>query len=134
MLMLLSSVIVGELYLVGLPVAPSETDSPLIVDPDAVLTFPVPAQNLEAVARDGAQLVETLCRMEHLELPPGPRDEPMVDAPHIAALEQRRRASVSEAPDHMVTYHVTMKTPSVVIMMAAAGLRALFSAHLGSER
>jgi hypothetical protein len=100
MLILTSSVVVGEFHVMSLAIAPHEADPPLVVDPDAVLTLPVTAERLQTVARHRTQLVETLCRMDYLELASGPRDDPMVDTPYVPALEQRGGAPVSKAPDH----------------------------------
>jgi hypothetical protein len=94
--------VVGELNIVRLPIAPDEANPPLIVDPDAVLPASVPTQRLEPIARHDAQLLEAMRRIDDLKLPPRPRDDPSIDAPDQQALEQRCRTLVSEAPDHMV--------------------------------
>jgi len=43
-------VIVDNLDVVGVAVSPAETDAPLVVNPDAVLTRTIPAQLLEPIA------------------------------------------------------------------------------------
>lgn len=43
--------IVHDLDPVGMPVAPFEADAPLIVDPDAVLSFAVSQEPLAPVSR-----------------------------------------------------------------------------------
>jgi hypothetical protein len=103
MLMLTSSVVVGEFHVMSLAIAPHKTDPPLIIDPDAELAPPVAAERLQAISRHSAQLVETLCRMDYLELASGTCDDPMVDAPYVPALEQRGGAPVAKASDHKVT-------------------------------
>jgi hypothetical protein len=100
MLMVCLSVVVSEFHVVSLAIAPDETDPPLVVDPDAVLALTIPAQRLEAIAWYDAQFVKALRRVDHLKLPPRPRNDPAVDAPDVPPLEQRPGARVSEAPDH----------------------------------
>lgn len=53
-----SSVVVGDLYIVGIAAFPSETDSILVIDPDAELPIPVAFQGLQSVARRGSQVVQ----------------------------------------------------------------------------
>jgi hypothetical protein len=103
MLMLASSVIVGELYLMRFAIAPDEADPPLIVDADAVLPLPVAAKHLQPITRHGAKLLEALRGMDQLELATRPRDDALVDTPHASTLEQRRGTPISEAPDHEIT-------------------------------
>jgi hypothetical protein len=61
MLKVRSPVIVGELHVMRLAGVPDEADPPLVVDADALA---ISAASLQTVARHGAQLVETLCRMD----------------------------------------------------------------------
>lgn len=44
-----SSVVIGDLNVIGVAVAPAEAHSPLVVDPDRVLPFPVMPQLFQAV-------------------------------------------------------------------------------------
>ena len=62
-------VVVGDLNLVGIVVAPFEADTPLIVDPDGKLSLSVPFQFLQSVARRRSQVVKTLSVVQHSELP-----------------------------------------------------------------
>jgi len=41
--------IVRDLYVSWLAVVPSETDTPLVIDPDTVLTLPVPTELFQSV-------------------------------------------------------------------------------------
>src|SRR5918996_4697594 len=50
-------VIVDDLDVVGIATMPSKADSPLIVDPDAVLSEPITSQPLKPVARRHAKIV-----------------------------------------------------------------------------
>src|SRR2546425_12330605 len=75
------SVIIHDFYLVAMPIAPNETNPPLIVNPDRVLPFPVAAQCLQLVSwrrcqhaqfRRGVQLQE-FSQRDALEGPKTPR-------------------------------------------------------------
>jgi hypothetical protein len=68
-----SSMVVHDLD-VGRPGSstwPLEADPPLLVDPDAVLTFSVAFQGLEAIASDVPQVLQAVCRVQDLQ--PAPR-------------------------------------------------------------
>jgi len=43
--------IVDDLYVVGVTSFPPETDAPLVVDPDTVLTLAIALQSLQAIRR-----------------------------------------------------------------------------------
>src|SRR5438132_179688 len=64
MVMASSRVIVDDLDIPCAVLAPVETDSPLIVDADAVLAAPAALQRLKAVARGNSQVLQTLGRIE----------------------------------------------------------------------
>src|SRR5438445_7837887 len=68
--MCLSLVIVHDLNIArtGRTFRPFETDPPLIVDTNAVLTLPVPDQRLETVARQRAKVLQRHGRLEAVEL------------------------------------------------------------------
>jgi hypothetical protein len=53
-----SSVIIDDLDVVGIPTGPAEADPPLVVDPDAVLAVPISCQCFETIARRGLEVVE----------------------------------------------------------------------------
>ena len=57
--------IVDDFDLVALPLAPEETDTPLVVDPDAVLPCALPFHRFQAICGRNAQVVEALGRVEH---------------------------------------------------------------------
>lgn len=60
--------VIGDLYLLGGAIVPDKTDPPLIVDPDAVLSFAVALERFEAVAGRRPQIQKPGCRVEHIEL------------------------------------------------------------------
>ena len=49
----------------GVALNPAEADPPLVIDPDAVLSLPVPFQGFQTVARRLAQGVEGNSRCQH---------------------------------------------------------------------
>src|SRR5208283_959736 len=65
------SMIIHELDVVGVPVAPDETDAPLLVDANGMLSAPLAAERLKPVARRRAQVVEPRNRIEQKQLSDG---------------------------------------------------------------
>jgi hypothetical protein len=51
-----TSVVVDDLHVLGVAILPDETDPVLIVDPDAVLTTPVPGQRFQPIAGKRRQI------------------------------------------------------------------------------
>lgn len=66
--MFLLSVIVRNLHVVGVAVAPHKTDSPLIVDAYTVLLRTVTFQLMKSVARRHSQIRQTSGRVQHQKL------------------------------------------------------------------
>lgn len=48
-------------------VVPREADTPLVIDADAVLSFPITAQGLEAISRRIAKIEESSCSKKSQE-------------------------------------------------------------------
>src|SRR5437867_7780491 len=65
-----ASMVVDDLNVVRVAVGPPETDAPLLVDPDRVLSGPVTSERFQAIARRLPQVVEPRGRGEHLKLSP----------------------------------------------------------------
>ena len=63
--------VIDNLYLFGVAVAPDETDTPLLVDADTLLSFSIPFQGLEAVRRWNTKIIQRLGVVEHTQLAPG---------------------------------------------------------------
>ena len=69
--------VVHDLHVVRATLAPAETDAPLLVDPDAVLSLPVAAKRFQAITRGRSQLVQIRGRIKHPEFSRGnPLDLP----------------------------------------------------------
>src|SRR5262249_5248950 len=52
------SMIVDDLDIVGVAVAPAEADAPLVIDPNAVLPFAISGQPLQPISRRRPQVLE----------------------------------------------------------------------------
>ena len=60
----MSSMVVHDIDLKGVPVLPAKADSPLVVDPDAVLPASIAAEFLQPVAERHAKIVQILGAVE----------------------------------------------------------------------
>src|SRR4051794_3542179 len=63
-----SSVVIDDRHVVRVPVAPDETDPPLVVDADAVLAAPIATEFFQAIPGRDAQVVECFSRVARDEL------------------------------------------------------------------
>lgn len=61
--------IVHNLHIVGISIAPDEADAVLIVDPDAVLATAVTSKRLQAVSRERCEIAQLGGCVELLECP-----------------------------------------------------------------
>jgi len=50
--------VVHDFHFVSVPVAPHKADAPLIVDPNAVLPFPVAEKSFQAISSRSSQIGE----------------------------------------------------------------------------
>jgi hypothetical protein len=62
---LLCLVVVRDLNVIGIAISPNETDSELVINPNAVLTFPIPFQFFQAIAWRHSQIVQCRGAVEH---------------------------------------------------------------------
>ena len=92
-------VVVDDLHIVRIPIAPDETDPPLVVDPDAVLTSASTREGLQAVAGRCPQVVQGAGVMEMQQLPVADPQDLLRDAPARAARPSGTRGLVPERPD-----------------------------------
>jgi hypothetical protein len=60
--------IVDNLYVFGAIRPPSETDSPLVVDSNTILSLSVASERFEPIAREGSQVIEARRTIEPTEL------------------------------------------------------------------
>jgi hypothetical protein len=97
-----SLVIVDDLYIVGIAISPSEANSPLVVNANAVLAHPLASKSLEPIAGWHSQVLGSRRCIQHSELPerhilhipPEPADG--------LAAEQALGIPVPKALDHAI--------------------------------
>jgi hypothetical protein len=68
--------IVYDFNIVSVSLAPTEADTPLVVDPNAVLPLPVSGQFLKAISWRDKKIIQLLRRIQQEKLP-------LSDAPQI---------------------------------------------------
>ena len=69
--LLLLSVVIDDFHVVRIAVTPAEADAPLVIDPNAVLSFAFAFERLQPVCRGNTQIVERGRGIEHAQLAPG---------------------------------------------------------------
>jgi len=91
--------VVNNLHVFRCAFLPAKTDPPLIVDPDAVLAFPVTRQRLESVSWNCRDVFPLFSIIEHPELPA----RHLRDVCELAAavtLEELLGLFAAEGPNH----------------------------------
>ncbi len=104
-------VIVNDFNLVGVSVLPDEAQPIAVVDADAVLSFTVAAQFLQAVARRDAQIFQAGCGVQDEQFAQGRALQLGGQVRMTLPLEQVFRVAVVKGLDHTlsiscVVYHV----------------------------
>ena len=92
--------VVNDLDLPCFAIAPSETDTPLFVDANAVLPSAVAYQGLKPIAGRCLQIVKSACGIERQEFRPRPPLDLHWQAMNGMAREDGCTAFVDEALDH----------------------------------
>ena len=90
--------IVSNFYGIGVVPAPFKTNPVLIIDPDAVLSFPVAVKLFQAVSRGDSQIIKRLRAIEHGQF--SFRHGGGRRAAGFSAAPDFRRLPVGETPDH----------------------------------
>jgi hypothetical protein len=91
--------IVDDLHIQRIPILPSETDAPLVIDPDAILAFATALQCFQAIARRRTKFVQCSGRIDYQQFPArGPLDASKPPRQLIA--KECLGIPVSEAADH----------------------------------
>jgi len=57
-------VIINDFHILGIPIDPPKTNSPLVVDSDAILPFPIPFQGFQTVPGNSTKFVEGKNRVQ----------------------------------------------------------------------
>src|SRR3546814_10766142 len=66
-----ASVVIDDLHVVRIAAAPAEADTPLVVDPDAVLSLAISFEQLQPVCGRNPQVIERSGGVEHAQLATG---------------------------------------------------------------
>ena len=92
--------IVNDFYVVRAIFAPFEADSPLPVDPNAILSLAVSAQGLQAIAWKAGQILQASCAIQSLEAAFRLGDNPLKTADPPAG-EKRFGVFIAKASNHV---------------------------------
>jgi hypothetical protein len=60
--------VVHNFYVVCIPGTPTEADAPLLINPDAVLSFSIASQDLKAITWRDYQLINLCCGIKYPKL------------------------------------------------------------------
>ena len=96
----LTSVIVAELHIEGVPVDEPEADAPLIIHCDGVLPLAISPKRMQAIAARRGEISQPRRDMERIELSLRSPNQIRWDTPWGVELEQAFGPLVGEAPDH----------------------------------
>ncbi len=94
--------VVDDLNVVSVAVSPSKANSPLVVDPNAVLTPALAPQPLESVARWDAKVFQARHRIEDPQLPQTNSLNTSSELPNGLSFEELLSQSTAETLDHDV--------------------------------
>jgi hypothetical protein len=94
------SVIIRNLHVVSVSVAPHKTDTPLVVDAYAVLPRTVTFQLMKSVTRRHSQIRQTFGRVQHQELSSRWLSN-VHELANILIVEKPLRVGALEGPYHM---------------------------------
>jgi hypothetical protein len=92
-------VIIDDLHLISVTLSPLETDAPLIIDSDAVLTPTGTMKFLQTIAGRDTQVLQRLRVVQHYELATGGVLDTL-KAWTALAVEERFRIFAPERPNH----------------------------------
>src|SRR5580704_3734746 len=94
------SVIICNLHVVGVSVAPHKTDTPLVVYADTVLPRTITFQLMKSVTRRHSQICQTFGRVQHQKLS-SCRLSNVHKLTNILVVEKPLRVGALEGPYHM---------------------------------
>ena len=92
--------VIHNLNLVSVPVTPLETDAPLIVEPDAMLSSPIPNQFLQAIPRRRPQVFQCLRSIQEHQLAEGSALDIAGQLLDSHPVEKALRLVISEGSNH----------------------------------
>ena len=99
-MLIVSSVIVDDLYIERIASMPTKTNAPLIIDTDAVLPFASSLQGFEPVAGWHSKVIQPPCLMKVQELPSSDPLERKESANSLI-IEDRLSVFTSERANHL---------------------------------
>jgi hypothetical protein len=94
-------VVVGDLHVVGISAVPSETDTPLVVDRDAVLPGPITSQLLQPIPGLHAKVIQPGSGVHHPKLSQSDLLHFSSEPASWSSVEQPLGVPVAEALDHV---------------------------------
>jgi hypothetical protein len=100
MLIVLPLVVIHDFDVPCLTFTPPETNPPLIINADAMLTASVTLQGFEAVAWRDLKVIDLLCRIDGKKFGSRTARYLVGNAPNRVASEESDRTFVREALDH----------------------------------
>ena len=92
--------IIHDLDLVGVPITPDETNPPLVIDANAVLSGPVSRQRFQPVAGWHTQILQRPRTVQVFELAPRRVLNVGWQPPRMLTPKNPRRLRIGEANDH----------------------------------
>jgi hypothetical protein len=96
--------IIAHFHIVGVVViTPDKADTVLVVDPYAVLAFPVTFKRFKAIARRKSQVVQDLGSVHHFQLPTSSAFY-LPETPDGLTIEKALCVLVSKRLDHAIVY------------------------------
>ena len=61
--------VVDNLDVIGVAIAPRKADAPAVIDPNAILSRSIPCQLFQAIGRRNLQIIEGMRIVEHTQFP-----------------------------------------------------------------
>src|SRR5438552_15048404 len=92
--------VVGNLNVMGVAVAPAKADAPLVVDADAVLTFAIPDKFFQSIAWRHTEVLQRFRRIKESELSQGCSLQLGSESLDLFTQKELLSILVSETSDH----------------------------------
>jgi hypothetical protein len=67
--------VVDDFNIQDMTVIPAETNSPLVIHSNAMLSFPITLESFEPIRRRNSEIIQTFGGIQHRELAKGGRDD-----------------------------------------------------------
>lgn len=102
--------IVNYLDVKGVPFAPAKADSPLVIDPDAVLAPSIAGQFLKAITRGKPKVTQSIRSVENRKFALGKPLQLHVESAYTLANKDLLSVPISKRPyhNHMITLFVNI--------------------------